>query len=87
MNREERNTKISELEAEIAELKKQYFCSFCGKSSHDSLCLIAGPGVFICDECVDICAGVVNERRSKIAVGTSENAGAAEATKSPSAPK
>ena len=35
------------------------YCSFCGKSQHEVRKLIAGPTVFICDECVDICTDVV----------------------------
>src|SRR5262249_17509009 len=35
------------------------YCSFCGKSQHHVQKLIAGPGVYICDECVDICTDVV----------------------------
>jgi hypothetical protein len=39
-------------------------CSFCNKSQHDVKHLIAGPNVFICDECVDICVDVINHPRS-----------------------
>jgi hypothetical protein len=35
------------------------YCSFCGKSQHDVQKLIAGPSVFICDECVDLCTDIV----------------------------
>jgi hypothetical protein len=38
---------------------KTLYCSFCGKSQHDVLNLIAGPAVFICDECVALCDDVV----------------------------
>ena len=34
-------------------------CSFCGKSQDDVAALIAGPSVFICDECVDVCIEVL----------------------------
>ena len=37
------------------------YCSFCGKSNLEALKFIAGPTVFICDECVELCAGIVNE--------------------------
>lgn len=37
------------------------YCSFCGKSQHEVRKLIAGPTVFICDECVDICVDVLDE--------------------------
>jgi ATP-dependent Clp protease ATP-binding subunit ClpX len=36
-------------------------CSFCGKSQHEVKKLIAGPTVFICDECVELCVGVIKE--------------------------
>ncbi len=35
------------------------YCSFCGKGRHDVAKLVAGPDVFICDECVELCADVV----------------------------
>lgn len=35
------------------------FCSFCGKSQHDLKKLIAGPGVFICNECVALCEKII----------------------------
>jgi ClpX C4-type zinc finger len=35
------------------------YCSFCGKSQHEVRKLIAGPAVFICDECVDLCNDIV----------------------------
>ena len=37
-------------------------CSFCGKTQHEVHKLIAGPTVFICDECVDLCAAIVNTK-------------------------
>jgi ATP-dependent Clp protease ATP-binding subunit ClpX len=40
-------------------------CSFCGKTQHEVKQLIAGPTVFICDECVDLCADIIAEKRSK----------------------
>ena len=38
-----------------------HYCSFCGKSQHETKKLIAGPTVFICDECVDICVEIIKE--------------------------
>jgi ATP-dependent Clp protease ATP-binding subunit ClpX len=35
------------------------FCSFCGKSQHDVKKLIAGPAVFVCDECVALCVTII----------------------------
>ncbi len=40
---------------------KLLFCSFCGKSQHEVRKLIAGPSVFICDECVDLCNDIIRE--------------------------
>ncbi len=40
---------------------KLLYCSFCGKSQHDVKKLIAGPSVFICDECVDLCNDIIRE--------------------------
>ena len=40
-------------------------CSFCGKSQHQVTKLVAGPGVFICDECVDLAHRIVEEERAK----------------------
>ncbi len=40
-------------------------CSFCGHGHQESLILIAGPMVNICDECVDLCTQIVSEERSK----------------------
>ena len=37
------------------------YCSFCGKSQHDVRKLIAGPTVFICDECVELCTEIIRE--------------------------
>lgn len=43
--------------------KDLLFCSFCGKSQNDVTKLIAGPSVFICDECIDLCNGIISEER------------------------
>ena len=37
------------------------YCSFCGKSQHEVRKLIAGPSVFICDECVELCTDIIRE--------------------------
>ena len=44
-----------------AEGEKLLYCSFCGKSQHEVKKLIAGPSVFICDECVDLCNDIIKE--------------------------
>lgn len=41
--------------------KNILYCSFCGKSQHEVRKLIAGPSVFICDECVDLCNDIIRE--------------------------
>jgi len=43
------------------ESDKLLYCSFCGKSQHEVKKLIAGPSVFICDECVDLCNDIIKE--------------------------
>jgi ATP-dependent Clp protease ATP-binding subunit ClpX len=44
-----------------SEGKATLYCSFCGKSQHDVRKLIAGPTVFICDECVELCMDIIKE--------------------------
>ena len=41
--------------------EKTLYCSFCGKSQHEVRKLIAGPSVYICDECVDLCNDIIRE--------------------------
>ena len=45
---------------------KLLYCSFCGKSQHEVRKLIAGPSVFICDECVDLCNDIIREEIKEI---------------------
>ena len=51
--------------------KSTLYCSFCGKSQHEVRKLIAGPNVFICNECVELCADIIKEedRKSRRASG------------------
>ena len=51
---------------------KLLYCSFCGKSQHEVRKLIAGPSVFICDECVDLCNDIIRE---EVAEAASEEGG------------
>jgi ATP-dependent Clp protease ATP-binding subunit ClpX len=44
--------------------EKLLYCSFCGKSQHEVRKLIAGPSVFICDECIDLCNDIIREEAS-----------------------
>ena len=52
--------------------KSTLFCSFCGKSQHEVKKLIAGPTVFICDECVELCMDIIREE-SQSEVAKSDN--------------
>ena len=45
---------------------KTLYCSFCGKSQHEVKKLIAGPSVFICDECIDLCTDIIQEEIAKL---------------------
>ena len=55
---------------------KLLYCSFCGKSQHEVRKLIAGPSVFVCDECVELCNDIIakNSRSAPSALGTSAQA-------------
>ena len=44
--------------------EKILYCSFCGKSQHEVKKLIAGPSVFICDECIDLCNEIIRDEAS-----------------------
>lgn len=44
--------------------KNTLYCSFCGKSQHEVRKLIAGPTVFICNECIQLCTDIINEENS-----------------------
>ena len=44
--------------------EKMLYCSFCGKSQHEVKKLIAGPSVFICDECIDLCNDIIRDEAS-----------------------
>lgn len=57
---------------------KLLYCSFCGKSQHEVRKLIAGPSVFICDECVDLCNDIIREE-----IQESSSEGASERLPSP----
>jgi len=45
--------------------KESLFCSFCGKSQKEVKKLIAGPTVFVCDECVELCMDIIKEDSKK----------------------
>lgn len=50
-------------------IERPIYCSFCGKNSKDVFLTIAGPTVFICDECVDMCQEMVDQKRITIFKG------------------
>lgn len=50
------------------------YCSFCGKNQHDVSKLVAGPAVFICDECIDLCTDIVDENLQHLIQGNDESA-------------
>ena len=51
---------------------KLLYCSFCGKSQHEVRKLIAGPSVFICDECVELCNDIIREEVQETSEETAE---------------
>jgi ATP-dependent Clp protease ATP-binding subunit ClpX len=54
--------------ATSGESKNTLYCSFCGKSQHEVRKLIAGPTVFICDECVELCMDIIREENKSALV-------------------
>ncbi|MCY4238808.1 MAG: ATP-dependent Clp protease ATP-binding subunit ClpX [Rhodospirillaceae bacterium] len=52
--------------------KNTLYCSFCGKSQHEVRKLIAGPTVFICDECVELCMDIIREENKSNVVKSSD---------------
>ncbi|PHR16719.1 MAG: ATP-dependent Clp protease ATP-binding subunit ClpX [Sphingopyxis sp.] len=52
--------------------KSTLYCSFCGKSQHEVRKLIAGPTVFICDECVELCNDIIREETKGAGTGRKE---------------
>jgi len=52
--------------------KNTLYCSFCGKSQHEVRKLIAGPTVFICDECVELCMDIIREETKSAGLKTKD---------------
>ena len=50
--------------ARASDGNEQLLCSFCGKSQRQVKKLIAGPGVYICDECIELCNEIIDEEFS-----------------------
>jgi len=69
------SAKIEECAAPAADAQnrtsqdKPLYCSFCGKTQHEVQKLIAGPAVFICDECVGLCTDIVDEQLLRLCEG------------------
>lgn len=55
-----------------SESKSTLYCSFCGKSQHEVRKLIAGPTVFICDECVELCMDIIREENKSSSLKTGD---------------
>ena len=51
---------------------KLLYCSFCGKSQHEVRKLIAGPSVFVCDECIELCNDIIREENNSALVGKAD---------------
>jgi ATP-dependent Clp protease ATP-binding subunit ClpX len=64
---------------------KILYCSFCGKSQHEVRKLIAGPSVFICDECVELCNDIIREELEEKAQSTRSSP--AQAARDPRGPR
>jgi ATP-dependent Clp protease ATP-binding subunit ClpX len=55
-----------------SDTKNTLYCSFCGKSQHEVRKLIAGPTVFICDECVELCMDIIREETKSAGLKASD---------------
>jgi ATP-dependent Clp protease ATP-binding subunit ClpX len=60
----QRESLVPEAQA-ISTRKRVYRCSFCGKSQEEVRTLVAGPGVFICDECIHLCQTVIANKTAE----------------------
>ena len=58
--------------------EKLLYCSFCGKSQHEVKKLIAGPSVFICDECIDLCNDIIRDETTSDAGTAGREVGSAD---------
>ena len=55
--------------------EKNLYCSFCGKSQHEVKKLIAGPSVFVCDECIDLCNEIIRDELPAVSSVSSGRSG------------
>ena len=53
--------------------KNTLYCSFCGKSQHEVRKLVAGPTVYICDECVELCVDIIAEETKSSLTNSSDS--------------
>ena len=60
------------MNAKTGDSKNTLYCSFCGKSQHEVRKLIAGPTVFICDECVELCMDIIREEHKTSQISSRE---------------
>ena len=63
---------MSKVSSSGGDSKNTLYCSFCGKSQHEVRKLIAGPTVFICDECVELCMDIIREENKTSMVKSRE---------------
>ena len=63
---------MSKIDGGSNDSKSTLYCSFCGKSQHEVRKLIAGPTVFICDECVELCMDIIREESKASLVKTQD---------------
>ena len=66
---------------------KLLYCSFCGKSQHEVRKLIAGPSVFICDECIELCNDIIREEGAAPEHGAQRPQQAPDAARDPPDPR
>jgi hypothetical protein len=57
-----------------AQQDRPIYCSFCGMNEHEVSKLVAGPAVFICDECIDLCTDIVDEQLIRLIEGDADSA-------------
>jgi ATP-dependent Clp protease ATP-binding subunit ClpX len=66
---------------------KLLYCSFCGKSQHEVRKLIAGPSVFICDECIELCNDIIREEGTTAEAARSDKNKLPDAARDPRHPR
>ncbi len=51
---------------------KQIACSFCGKTQDQVKKIVAGPGVYICNECIDLCKQIIDDEKNASSIGRNQ---------------